>query len=33
MEVLMLPDYMRPVPGDGTGNDMRWDSLTLEVEL
>ena len=29
----MLPDYMRPVPGDGTGNDMRWDSLTLEGEL
>ena len=29
----MLPDYMRPIPGDGTGNDMRWDSLTLEVEL
>lgn len=29
----MLPEYIRPIPGDVTGNDMRWDSLTLEVEF
>lgn len=29
----MLQDYMRPVPGDDAGNDMRWDGLVLEAEL
>ena len=29
----MLPENMRPVPGDDAGNNMKWDSLVLDTEL
>ena len=29
----MLPENMRPVPGDDAGNNMKWDSLVLDAEL
>ena len=29
----MLPENMRPVPGDDAGNNMKWDSLVLDTEF